>query len=150
MSSSSSSEILPVYPSLLLAHQAPYLWDALLSVTSLGGSYVRFTYDIRAKCKWDKVVDYGDIAAVQAALEEVLVLIRKSLRPRLPARVYKLHVLEVTEYFFNLVPVSSSSAEEGYSSTIESISSAIPEGISSAEEEVSSAIEMLSSAEESS
>jgi len=128
--SSSSSEVLPVYPSLVLAHQAPYLWDAVLSVTALGGGYVRFTYDIRAKCKWDKVVDYADLAAVQAALDEVLVLARKSLRPRVPADVWKLHVVDIENYFNNLVPISSSGME-GYSSAEE-------EGYSSAEEYMSS------------
>jgi hypothetical protein len=126
MSSSSSSEVLPTYPSLLLAHQTPYLWDALLSVVSLGGPYVRFTYDIRAKCKWDKVVDYSDIAAVQAALSEVLVLVRKSLRPRMPSPVYKQHVIDVQNYFYNLVPESSSGAE-AYSSAIEEVSSGVEE-----------------------
>lgn len=154
--SSSSSEILPVYPSLVLAHQAPYLWDAILSVTSIGGPYVRFTYDIRAKCKWDKVVDYSDISAIQAALDEVLLLIQKSLRPRVPSRVYKQHVVDVKEYFFNLVPISSSgeemvsSEEEFYSSTEEFVSSE-EEFISSGEEAVSSEQEgFTSSGEESS
>jgi hypothetical protein len=152
--SSSSSEILPVYPSLVLAHQAPYLWDAILSVTSIGGPYVRFTYDIRAKCKWDKVVDYSDISSVQAALDEVLFLIQKSLRPRVPARVYKQHVIDVREYFFDLAPISSSgeemtsSEEEVYSSTQEEIVSSGEEAVSSGEEAVSSGEEAVSSEQE--
>lgn len=145
MSSSSSAEVLPVYPSLVLAHAAPYLWDAVLSVTALGGSYVRFTYDIRAKCKWDKVVDYADIAAVQAALDEVLVLARKSLRPRVPSPAYKQHVLDIVDYFNNLVPICSSCVEET-SSGIEEYSSAQEETVSSEEEFVSSEEEFVSSA----
>jgi hypothetical protein len=150
MSSSSSIESSSLlYEELVLAHPAPYLYDAILTVQGLGGSLVRLTYDIRAKCKWDRVLSYDDVAALRAALDDIKTLARKSLRPRVPAKAYIQHILDIEAFIINLSPdpAAASSAFESVSSAEEEISSAVPESVSSAEEEISSAIpEELSSA----
>jgi hypothetical protein len=92
------------------------------------------TYDIRAKCKWDRILSYDDVAALRDALDEIKVLARKSLRPRVPSPAYIQHILDIENFIINLSPdpEAASSAFESISSAEEEISSALPEELSSA------------------
>ena len=91
-----------LYEELILERNAPFGYDAILIAQGVGGSFVQLTYDIRAKCKWDRVIDFADVAAVKAALDDILVLARKSLRPRVPSREYDQHVIDITNFINGL------------------------------------------------